>query len=219
MSMGLVLRSALTAGAKELPLLGYAYNLISEYQNSKVEYFIEEFEKELISQENIPEAMKMDYFHNAYVTLSIITKIRQLERIQIFAKIFAAYTNCINTSGDLTELHDDYEEYAYILESLTIREFTLLNILYKYEIKENIKLDCKNILQSVIPYWGDFLNEVTSTLNMDMYNVNGMLSKLNGTGLYQTIHGGYMGYTGNKGHLTPLCYKIIEFITNNCKKV
>lgn len=62
MSMGLLLRSALVAGAKEISLLSFGYNLIEEYQKGKVEYFLDEYEKGLVSDKQISEAVKMDFF-------------------------------------------------------------------------------------------------------------------------------------------------------------
>lgn len=118
--------------------------------------------------------------------------------------MFAAYTNIINeTNENLKELHDDYEEFAYVLEKISIVEFQLLNILYTYEEAAKIQLDCDNILISVSKYWDSFLEKATSELKVDIYYINGMLSKLTGSGLYQTINGIYLGYLGNKGQSNP----------------
>ena len=93
-----------------------------------------------------------------------------------------------------------------------MQELHLLNILHSYEIQSLNLASADNKLIEVSKYWDDFIAKAINDLNLSQDYVEALLTKLNGTGLYQTITGMYLGYAGNKGYLTQLFYELINFL-------
>lgn len=207
-------KDAIVTLTKSIPFLGVFYTYYDERQQTKIAHFIDEFKQGLISSE-ILEVAKDDIFHNAYITIEIIKKIRQNEKIQFFAKLFAGYLNNIHSEGNSEQVHDDYEELAFVMEKITVKEFELLMLLYeKEQLHPNYSTE---LLPHTELYWESFTQKARTQLQLEINTVNAMLAKLNGTGLYLTITGTYYGYTGNRGHLTPIFYKMIQMIEKSVK--
>ncbi|MBA7701441.1 hypothetical protein ES703_110179 [subsurface metagenome] len=95
------------------------------------------------------------------------------------------------------------------MDGLSYREFQILLILKKHE-EATPQREGENELQRAQRLWAPFQSECAKTLKIPKDEINGILNRLNRTGLYQTIIGMYFDYAGDRGRLTPNFYKFIE---------
>ena len=214
MNLPTLVRCSAQSIIKQVPIFAVCSDTFKLYQEAKFEYFLDEVQKGTASL-NTEVFNEHDILHNAYLTQLALLKIRQNEKIKLLANLFASYFNKITYDvSKRNDYNDDYELFINIIEQINMNEWKLLIILYDFELKNkrmNEKTD-SNVLEIISSYWDKFLNEVQSQLSFDKLYVEAVLTKLNGTGLYQTINGMYLGYTGNKGHLTPIFYKLVGFL-------
>jgi hypothetical protein len=119
------------------------------------------------------------------------------DKIRSFADMFATYYE-----GGCFQSIDHFDEYLSILDELSVREFQVLIILYKYE--HNNPLEGRNPLQRATAVWGSFQEEVECKVGIQRSQLPATLTRMQRTGLYETITGAYLDYTGGKGCLTPL---------------
>lgn len=108
---------------------------------------------------------------------------------------------------------DDYEDFSKILDDLSYREFQVLCILHGFEndptYYRQVDKDW-NKLQIASLFWDDFLDALQNELNIAKDQVPGVLERLSRTGLYQTFVGSFIDYAGDRGHLTPQCYSLLD---------
>ena len=182
----------------------------SKFQEEKFNFFLDEVKRGTadISIQNLND---YDILHTAYLTQQALLKIRQQEKIKLLADLFISYCHKLQPEHN-DSLNDRYEFILQIIENLSLQEFCLLNILYSYEIDSQNLASADNKLIEVSKYWDDFIAKAINDLHLSQNYVEALLTKLNGTGLYQTITGMYLGYAGNKGYLTQLFYELINFL-------
>lgn len=156
-----------------------------------------------LTQENIESE---DFLHCYFSTLKAASNSHRREKISYFARL-------LTSSITLSEIStiDEYEEYLSILDDLSFRELDLLIVLSRYE-KEYFLQGDKNPLQRANRFWDQFSSEVCSKFSISNGELDGMLARLNRTGLYKTIIGTYAGYKGGQGELTPLYTKLEKMI-------
>lgn len=160
---------------------------------------------------------KEDFLHAIDAVYRAAMRTYEREKIQKFARLllFGVRENRLGS--------DEMEEFVAILDDLSPRELDILMCLKKfedahpretrgYDNQNNPEYD--NELQRTKRYWDDFSNEVTKRFNITSGNLNGILARLNRTGLYQTIIGAYFGYTGNKGFTTDRFKLFIQWIAS-----
>lgn len=202
---------------KQVPIFAVCSDTYKQFQETKFEYFLNEVKIGAI-EPNINLLNDYDVLHSAYLTQLALLKIRQKEKIKLFASLFVSYFNKVTRDySKISCYSDEYEQLINIIEPVSIEEWEILIILHKQELlnkKMNI-INNATLLITIDQHWDSFLIEVKHRLNLDKAYVEAILTKLNGTGLYQTITGMYLGYTGNKGYLTPIYYKLIGFL--NCQ--
>lgn len=147
-----------------------------------------------------------DFLHCYFSTLKAASNSHRREKIRYFARL-------LTSSITLSEIStiDEYEEYLSILDDLSFRELELLIVLSRYE-KEYFLQDDKNPLQRANRLWDQFSPEVCSKFSISDGELDGMLARLNRTGLYKTIIGTYVGYNGGRGELTPMYAKLEKMI-------
>lgn len=150
--------------------------------------------QEMIESEN--------FLHCYFSTVRAALNSYRKEKIRYFARLL---TSSI-TSSEISTI-DEYEEYLSILDELSFRELELLVVLSRYE-KDNFLQDDTDQIQRPNRFWDQFYSEVCSRFSLSDGELNGILARLNRTGLYRTIIGMYPGYTGEKGELTPLYTKL-----------
>jgi len=185
-------------------------DIYKKFQQEKFNFFLDEVKRGTadISIQNLND---YDILHTAYLTQQTLLKTRQQEKIKLLADLFISYCHKLKPEHN-EKLTDKYEFILQIIENLSLQEFHLLNILYSYEIQSLSLASADNKLIELSKYWDEFIAKAINNLNISQDYVEALLTKLNGTGLYQTITGMYLGYTGNKGHLTKLFYELINFL-------
>jgi hypothetical protein len=125
------------------------------------------------------------------------------DKIRDFAAMFATYCE-----GGHFESVDHFEEYLSILDDLSAREFQVLLILHKYEGAN--PLEGRNPLQRAIAVWSSFEADVRQNVGIEPEQLSAILTRIQRTGLYETITGTYWDNAGGKGCLTPL---FLDFIS------
>jgi hypothetical protein len=147
-----------------------------------------------------------DFLHRYFSTVRAALNSLRREKIRYFSRLL---TSSITTSEISTI--DEYEEYLGILDELSFRELGIVVVLSRYE-KENFLQDDTDPIQRPNRFWDQFFSEVCSRFSIPDGELNGILARLNRTGLYRTIVGMYPGYTGGRGELTPLYAKLEKMI-------
>jgi len=149
------------------------------------------------------EIKSEDFLHAFFATSKAALNTRQKDKIRLFARLLQNYASNL-------EEFDEFEEQLSILDDLSYREFQVLLVLKHYEESYPSTEEDDNRLQRAERFWDQFQAECETELNITSHELNGLLTRLNRTGLYQTFVGGYLSYEGDRGHLTPNFYKFIE---------
>jgi hypothetical protein len=126
------------------------------------------------------------------------------EKIKDFAALFASYYE-----GGVFSSVDHFEEYLAVLHDLSLREIQILIVLHRLET-ENPLRQGENVLQRANRIWGDFAAEVESRIGAPRAHLPAIMTRLERTGLYTTIVGGYWDYVGERGHVTPFFEALVE---------
>lgn len=151
-----------------------------------------------------------DFLHAYFSTLKAAVNTRRKEKIKLFARLLLTAAKEQHVSGE------KYEEFLNILDNLSIRELHILLILKHFEdthlsnFKANGESD--NDLQLVNRFWEDFEVKVHKKCAVSPGELRAVLNRLNRTGLYETVIGMYLGYTGGRGKLTPIFSEFAHWI-------
>lgn len=193
-----------------IPLIAMCSEIYKRFQEEKFNFFLEDVKRGTadLSLQNLND---YDILHTAYLTQQALLKIRQQEKIKLLADLFVSYCHKLQPEHN-DQLNDKYELILQIIESLSMQELHLLNILHSYEIQSQNLTSTDNKLTEVSKYWNNFIENSVNDLNVSKDRIEALLTRLNWTGLYQTITGTYYGYTGNKGYLTQLFYELVDFL-------
>ncbi|WP_407310023.1 hypothetical protein [Desulfosporosinus sp. SB140] len=154
-----------------------------------------------------PELLKSeDFLHCYFATVNAALNTKRREKIRMFAKLLssAVSTSLFNNS-------DEYEEYLSILDELTFRELVILNILHRHEDATPL-IQNENDLQRANRFWEKFIEEIETELRIPRNEINSLLTRLNRTGCYETFTGSYLSYTGGRGKLTPLYFRLESLV-------
>lgn len=149
---------------------------------------------------------KEDFLHCYFSTVRAALNTRRRAKIRYFARLL---TSSICSSEIATV--DEYEECLGIIDEISYRELGILVVLSRYE-KEYPYQARENDIQRANRFWDQFSSEVCSKFSIPKEELDGILTRLNRTGLYRTSVGGYLGYTGGRGKLTPLYTKLEKLI-------
>jgi len=187
---------------------GIDVTLVTTIQNiraDRVKTFFDQLE--VNDAELSPELLKSeDFLHCYFATVNAALNTKRREKIRLFAQLLssAVFTNLFDHS-------DEYEEYLSILDELTFRELMILNILHRYEEATPFNQN-ENDLQRANRFWEQFIGEVETELQIPRNEIDSLLTRLNRTGCYETFTGTYLDYTGGKGKLTPLYYRLKSLV-------
>lgn len=180
----------------------YLTNLIDSYKKEKIRLFFQDIEscKIHISQEVIESN---DFLYAFFATTKSVINTKRNEKITYFSNLFI---NGLNK--DLYKT-DKYEQYLIILDELTYQEIQILEILKKFEVEIHKKPEIGdkseiNPLQKANSIWDSFEKEVFFQISIEPEILRNMLTRLTGTGLYETIAGMYFNYEGGRGFTTSL---------------
>ncbi|WP_234121178.1 hypothetical protein [Clostridium hydrogenum] len=201
--------------AQAIPGLGSAVDSalvaqINKMREKRIYVFFDELSKRKISLSE-EDKKKDGFLHSYFCTVKYVLNTRREEKIKLFAKLFNNYVE--KKHFDVNK-SDEYEEMLNILDDMSYKEFQVLIILSDFE-KENPKDNTKSDLEMADKFWDNFIDKVYRELEIPKKEIPGVLTRLNRTGLYRTITGAYLDYSGDKGNLTPNFYKFIDSIGTN----
>lgn len=192
-----------------------------EYLERKASKSLEEKRKILFDElrkGDIPltrELIESDEFINRLmIVLHAMESTNQREKIILFARLLR--NRDFNSSSGAI-----FEEQLSILEQLSLHELKILVTLDKYEesTKDNLEYIENSRVHYLIKnskYFFDFMEEIKNMLSFSsIEDVEGMLSRLTRTGLYEQISLTFPGANRSVGKLTPLYYALKEVIKLN----
>ena len=157
-----------------------------------------------------------DFIHKSLITMKAALNTRREQKIRMFARLLAQGV-FNNRDKDFYDT-DQYEEYLKILDSLSLREIQLLEILYKYSISVP-RNQGENDLQWTNKFWENFIKEAITVLNMttESKEVFAILGRLSRTGCFTFMNGAYISDGGDQGKLTSIYYELREVIKESTK--
>lgn len=215
---GKVAISTLAKMVSTLPVLASLQPLLDiakEYQQEQFEYFIEELNKSIYTRTvTITDINKNSIANSTYKMYLAMLKVREKEKITLFANLYYAYLITIDNPTASKEKYNcdwKYDLFLSIIDNLTIIEYDILFILYTYQSKVERK-DSDNDLTYSSSFWEAFMNDVNHKYDFDESQVESLLSKATMTGFYLPITGNYLGYAGGKGLVTSLFKDFVNFI-------
>lgn len=176
-----------------------------EIKHTRLESFYDELEKG--NFELTPEVIKSeDFLHCYFSTVSAVIRTKRREKIQILAQLLKA-----SAKPSALQDTDEYEDHLSIIDEMSYRELETLALLEKYESNFPQKED-ENKLQRSSRFWPEFMEELKALLKLSKEEAEGVLTRLNRTGCYETFVGGFIGYTGGQGCLTATHSRIKAYI-------
>ena len=152
---------------------------------------------------------KEDFLHAYFSTLKAALNTRRSDKIKLFARLLC-------NAGREHRLDDPYEEYLSILDELSMRELSVLLLLKDFEDKHpyenNTKGELENDLQRAHRFWELFEAAAEAKYGVSRDHIPSVLTRLNRTGMYETITGGFLDYAGGKGKLTPRFNEFLNWL-------
>lgn len=214
---GDVMTGAIAAGA--IVSLGEGLDFaVTKIHQERFNTLVDELDKQnIILTEQV--AQSEEFIHSVLVITRASLNTYQREKIRRFARILISGIERDKLASD------EFEEFVRILQSLTIRELEILQLLQSYQKDNPHKIveqkDHKNNiireyleddLQRAKHFWDEFLEEASIKFNIEQTNVSSILTGLNRTGMYETFSGGFIGYTGGIGKTTKIFEEFSEWV-------
>jgi len=155
---------------------------------------------------NETQIQSEDFLHCFFCTLRAAQNTRQRDKIRLLARLLnSALTPELDFSTD------EYEELLAILDSITLREFGVLCDLRKFEISTSQPGE-ESDLHRANRHWKKFRIDTIQKYGIQGGEFNAFMAKLERTGLYLRITGGFFDYEGDVGMTTPLLMRLLEFV-------
>ncbi len=149
-----------------------------------------------------------DFLHSYFCTLRAALNTRQRDKIRLLARLLDS-----SLAPERNSTTDEYEELLNVVDSITLREFDVLCDLRVHELR-NPRSEEQNELQNAWLYWETFKAESIRKFGIPIDAFTAFMAKLERTGLYLRITGGYVDYNGDVGRTTPLLARLLEFVEN-----
>jgi hypothetical protein len=153
----------------------------------------------------------VDFLQCYFSTLRAAINTRHRDKIRMFAKLLNSSLTQPNPASV-----DEFEELLAVLDMVTLREFGVLNDLRNNELHHPPKAE-ENELQNAWHYWDNFRKESIEKFSIPENAFTAFMAKLERTGLYLRITGGFTDYQGDIGRTTPLFARLLEFIENRAQ--
>lgn len=153
-----------------------------------------------------------DFLHAFMATTQAALRARRREKIELLARLLKSSFG--ETGPDSI---DEYEELLAILDDLSFREIRVLGILAKHERATCFASD-DNDLQRANKTWPGFEQDVERMLGILPHQLAPILVRIQRSGCYAEITGGYWDYTGGRGRLTEL-FRRLESVVGNLETV
>ena len=149
-----------------------------------------------------------DFLHAFFSTAKCALNTRRREKIMMFARLLRSAA----AKDDVSSV-DEYEDLLRILDELAYRELLALQILDECG-RRTPRSEGQNDLQWSTVFWAQFEEELGQVLKIPKGQVSNFMDKIARTGCYEIFTGGYIGYTGGQGQLTPMYFRLTEFFHN-----
>ena len=149
-----------------------------------------------------------DFLHAYFATTKYALNTRRREKIEMFARLLK---NSI-TEKDISSI-DEYEDLLKVLDELSYRELLALRILDEYSSITRLK--GQNDLQWTNQFWDKFEEDITNELKIPKDQIASFMDKIARTGCYEMFTGAYWDYTGGKGKLTSMYWRLKKFIEDS----
>ena len=198
-------------------------DILTEYKQEQFKYFIEELNKSNYARTvTITDINKNSIANSAYKMYLAMLKVREKEKIAVFANLYSAYLITINNLPEGKQKYNcdwKYDLFLSIIDNLTFIEYDILLILYTHQSKTERRsntfgdrIDYDNDLLYSTRFWEAFISEVNHKYGFDKYQIESLLSKATMTGFYLPITGTYLSYKGGQGLVSSLFKDFIHFI-------
>lgn len=177
---------------------------LENIRDERAKVFFDELAKD---NHNLDESLleSEDFLHCYFATAKYALNSRRREKIQMFARLLKASI----TDGGLKDV-DDYEHFLGILDELNYREIQALVILDQYSDRPREK--DQSDLEWTEKFWGEFVYRIEKELKIPNEEVTDFLNRISRTGCYGLFVGGWYGYFGGKGQLTPTYHRLKQYI-------
>lgn len=180
---------------------------LNEYRAERLRTFFDELESGRIElSRDVIESE--DFLHSYFATLRAVLSTRRRQKIRYLARLMKSAF-----SADRFESVDQYEELLAIVDDLSFRELVALSILAECETATPQEA-IENELQRANKLWPAFEKKVADRLGISATDLSPLLTRLQRSGCYAEITGGYYDYTGGRGRLTSLYYAIAKLAGN-----
>jgi len=145
-----------------------------------------------------------DVLHTWLRVIRLAENAHLADKIRLFARVFRAFA-----LKDGVDNVDDFEELVTPLRDMTVREFTLLAILRRFEERY---YDKHPALTAAMRFWPEFEEAVREELKINPLEVTGYLDALTRTGLYCIFTGSAWDYEGGMGYTTPRLARLVQVV-------
>ena len=142
-----------------------------------------------------------DFLHAFGATARAVSRTRRREKTKLLARLLrGAFAESIGSI-------DEFEELLSILDELSFRELIILGHLARLE-RSTPFADSDNDLQRAVKVWPELEAVVKTQMGLEPEQLAPILVRLQRSGCYSEITGGYWDYTGGRGRLTALFYRL-----------
>jgi NRPS condensation-like uncharacterized protein len=164
------------------------------------------FDELAIGQHELTEDLiqSEDFLHCYFSTIKAALNTRRRDKIRMMARLLNSYL-----SPSMNTTTDEYEELLAVLDAISFREFNVLHSLYQLEQSNP---GDENNLGNINKYWEEFKDKVMAEVKIPQKSLSAFMAKIERTGLYLRITGGFYDYEGDKGRTTPLFGRLLAFI-------
>ena len=146
-----------------------------------------------------------DFLQAFAATTRAVSRTRRREKTRLFARLLrGAFAESIGSI-------DEFEELLSILDELSFRELIILGHLARLERSTPFAAS-DNDLQRAEKVWPELETVVRSQLGLEPEQLAPILVRLQRSGCYTEITGGYWDYSGGRGRLTTLYYRLESVI-------
>lgn len=145
-----------------------------------------------------------DFLHCYFATIGAVVKSRRHEKARYLARLLKSAF----VPGGVSST-DEYEELLSIIGELSYRELGILSLLAQYERATPLRSG-ENELQRAGRFWPSLTAEAERLFGVSTTMFQSILVRLQRSGCYEEFTGAFLDYTGGRGHLTPLYFRLEE---------
>ena len=180
--------------------------IVTEMDNmgrKKVERFFAELER---GDVQLTEEMVKsdDFLHRFTITARAVTMQGQTEKIDLFANLLR------NGLGPEQISTAEYEELAQILDTLSIRELKLLDLMEQN--MQSLPIERGRPVPAPSEFWNRVIDKVSAALSVRKDELAAMLTRVQRTGCYVENPSTSWDLGGHQGYTTALWRKFRKFV-------